>query len=351
MKKLLLFYSCVFALSFLFSCGNDDESVTIETTVEEDKANVQQSFDDMVSCVKEIRDSRSFSELFNNFLNMSDGEMMNEEWVNNITEGLESVFDFDHVENNNRFDMSHHAGMHIYNTSNNSWTKTTEFNDKVVFKFPSEPSASSNNVELVLDAFTDQLVTIDGENISMPKTMHAYMNVDGTKAFEFTLSKVTYADNAGYEMPVEFDASLFMDPMTLDVELSRMSNTSYDMGMSMKNSGFCDMSIRSQFELKDDDFENLDGDSFEKAAVQVNLGQLSFRTMGDLASLFAIEEPTDAQVNSLADLDLFFNDFKIADLQINEELETILLFYKDDSSENTDDLLNELEELLEDIFG
>ncbi len=351
MKKLLLFYSCLFALSFLFSCGNDDESVTMETTVEEDKANVEQSFDDLMSCVKEVRDSRSFSELFNNFLNMSDGEMLNEEWVSNLTESLESVFDFDHVENNNRFDMSHHAGMHVYNSSSNTWTKTNDVNDKVVFKFPSQPNATSNNVELILDAFTDQLVTIDGETMSMPKTMHAYMNVDGTKAFEITLSKVTYADNSGYQMPVELDASLFMDPMTLDVDVSRLSTTSYEMGMSMKNSGFCDMSIQSQFELKDDDFENLDMNSFEKAAVQVNLGQLSFRTMGDLASLIAIEEPSEAQVNSLADLDLFFDNFKIADLEINDELETILLFYKDESSENMDDILDELEELLEDIFG
>lgn len=370
MRSLVLLLS----LAMILSCNKDDDTMdissctdgiqngnetgvdcggdcgTCETTVEEDKANVDQTFDDLLTCTMEIRDSRSFTELFKNFLNMSDGEMLNEAWVEDVTEGLEAVFDFEDVEDNMRFDLSHHAGTHVFNQSNSSWTKMSDVSDKVILKFPSEPNVNVNNVELIMDTYTDQLVNIDGESMSLPKTMHVSVNIDAAKAFEFTLSKVTYAENSGSDIPVELDASLFMDPITLNVDVNRLSSTSFDMGMTLINDGKCDMSINSQFELKDDNFDNLEMNSFESAAVQVNLGQLSFRTTGDLAGLLAIEEPTEAQVNSMMDLDLFYNDFKIADIESKDDLETLLLFYKDGSSENTDDLFQDIEELLEDFF-
>ena len=326
MKNLFLPFIILLSFATIFSCANDDDdTMIVETTVEDDKANVQQSFDDLVSCVQEVKDSRSFTELFTNFLNMSDGEVMNEAWVNSLTEELESVFDFDHVETNSAFVMAHHAGSHIYNASTSTWSKINDVSDRIVLRFPSQPNQMNNNVEFVLDDFSDKVVEIDGESMSLPTSMHAYINVDQSKIFELTLSKITYADNSGFQIPVEIDASLFMEPVTLDFDVSRLSTTSYEMGFSLTNDGICDMSIQSQVELEDDDFENLDMNSIDRAAVQVNLGKLSFRTMGDLASLLAIEEPTDDQINSMSDVDLFFNDLKIADIEINDDMETILL--------------------------
>ena len=373
MKNLLKSLMLLFSLTLLISCGNDDEMnqscsdgiqngtetgidcggdcATCVTTVEEDKANVQQSFDDLVSCTKEIRDARSFTELFRNFLDMSDGDVLNEEWIEDVFEGLEFVFDFDHVENNNRFDLAHHAGTHIFDANTVSWQKISDVLDEVVLKFPSDANSNTNNVELTLDLYTDEFVVIDGENLSLPKTIHVVMNIDGLKTFEISVSKVTYAENSGFQLPVELEATLFMDPMTLDINVSRLSTTAYDMSMTLNNGLLCDIGISAQFELKDDDFENLDEDGVENAAVQVNLGQLSFRTMGDLASLIAIEDPTESQFNSLLDVDLFFQDAKIGDVEINEDMETILIFYKDNTSENTDGFLMDMEDILAEFFG
>jgi len=209
----------------------------------------------------------------------------------------------------------------------------------------------TNNAELVIDNYSDELVTIDGETISLPKSVHALINIDGIKTFEITVADIVYADNTGYQIPVQGKVTFFMDPMTIDLDVSRLSTTSYEMGMSLKGGNLCDIALNAQAELKDDDFENFDNDGFETAAVQITLGDLSIRTMGDLAGLLALDDPTETQVNSLTDLDLFYQDVKIADLEYSEAMETILIFYKDGTSENFDDIISDLEEILEDLFG
>ena len=351
MKNLLLYLMLLCPILFLTNCGDDDVAPIVETTVEEDKANVDQTLDDVLKCTEDIRDGRSLTEVFDNFLNMSDGESMNEEWVTNIFEELERVVDFEKIDENMTFDLAYHAGTHTYNASTGKWAKANNVTDKVVLNFPSSPDSNTNNVEFVIDTYTDEVVTIDGETMSLPKSFHALLNIDNAKAVELTLSNITYAQNSGFQIPVEISASLFLDPMNVNLEVSRMSDTSFDMTMSMDNDKICDVELASQFELTSADFENLDMDSFEKASLQINVGQMSFKTMGNLASLIAMEEPTDSEINSMADFDLFFNDFKIADIEINDEMETILILYKDASTGNMDSFLERMGEIMENLFG
>jgi len=376
MKKLLMNLMVILSLAVVFSCGKDDDEMMIienctdgiqngtetgvdcggdcspcVTTVEEDKENVQRSFDDLTGCAMEVRDARTFTELFQNFLGMTDGEIMNEEWVNDVTGGLEEVFDFDHVEENSGFDMAFHAGTFVYNANTSSWNKVSDVSDRVVLQFPSNPDATTNNVELVLDRYTDELVTMDGESVSLPTTMHAALTIDGNMAFEISLDNITYSDDSETQLPTSMTASVFMDPINLEIDLSSSSATAYEMGMSIQNSGLCDVSVQTQFELADTDMNTMDMASFNQAAVQINLGRLSFRTMGDLASVLELEDPTDSQINSMVDLDLFFEEFKIADIEINDDMETILLLYKDGSTEEANSLLEDIEEILAEFFG
>ena len=335
-------------------CGGDCDDC--ETTVEDDKANIQQTFDNLFDCTSDFKDSRAVTVLFRNFLNLSDGEVINEDWIEDLTDDLEEVIDFDHVEDNSRFDLAYHAGTHIYDAANETWLKTNNVTDKMIFQFPSEPSLSTNNAELVIDSYSDQAVTIDFETNFLPSAMHAYMEVDGTNAFEITVSNVTYADNANYQLPVEVSAQLFMDPMMMDIELTRVSTTEYEMDMSFSDGNICDIGVAAQFELTDDDFENFSEESIAKVDVQVNIGELSVRTLGDVAALFKLDDdPTEAQINSFLDLDVFFQDLKIADLEYDEAEENFVLFYKDASSESAanyiDSFLEEIEALIVEFTG
>lgn len=335
-------------------CGG--ECAACVTSVAEDKANIQRTFDDLLMCTQDIKDSRAVTVLFKNFLNMSDGEALNEDWIEDMTEDLEGVVDFEHIEDNSRFDLSYHAGTHIFNGISQTWLKTNNVSDKMIFQFPSEPNLMGNDAELIIDMYEDKQVTIDGETMFLPTAMHAVMNVDFEKVFEITISKVTYADNAGYQLPVELNAQLFMDPMEMDIEVTRVSTTEYEMGMNFSDGKLCDIRVNAQMELEDDDFENFSEDGFDKIAVQVNVGQLSIRTLGDVAGLFGLDDdPTETQINAGLDLDMFFEDIKIADLEINEDMETVLIFYKDgtfeDSSVFYDGFWNDVSSLWSEFFG
>ncbi len=335
-------------------CGGDCDAC--ETTVDEDKANIQKTFDDLLNCTSDIKDSRAVTVFFRNFLDLSDGEALNDNWIEDLTEELEGVIDFEHIEENVRFDLSYHAGIHIYDAASKTWLKTNNVSDKVIFQFPAEPSATSNNVELVLDMYSDQSVTIDGETNFLPNAMHAYMDIDGSTVFEVTVSKVVYADNANYQLPVEISAQLFMDPMTMDIEVTRTSTNEYEMDMNFSDGNLCDIKVAAQLELTDDDFENISEESVEKVAIQVNVGELSIRTLGDVAQLFKLDDDaTESQINSFLDLDMFFQDLKIADLEVNEDMETVLVFYKDGSFEDSavfyDGFWNDVTSLWSEFFG
>lgn len=335
-------------------CGGD--CPTCETTVEEDKANIQKTFDDLLMCTQDIKDSRAVTVLFRNFLNLYDGDVLNEDWIEDMTEELEDVIDFEHVEDNSRFDLAYHAGTHIFNATDQTWLKTNNVTDKMIFQFPAEPNATANNAELIIDMYADKQVTIDSEEMFLPTAMHAAMNVDAEKVFEITVSKITYADNAGYQLPVEISAQLFMDPMEMDIEVSRLSTNEYEMGMNFSDGNLCNIGIAMQVELADDDFENLSEDAIEKVAVQVNVGELSIQTLGDVASLFKLDDdPTETQINSALDLDVFFQDLKIADLEINEDMETVIIFYKDTSFEDSsvfyDGFWDDISSLWTEFFG
>ena len=334
-------------------CGGDCNPC--ETTVEEDKANIQKTFDDLLMCTQDIKDSRAVTVLFKNFLNMSDGEALNEDWISDLSEELEDVVDVQHIEDNSRLDLAYHAGTHIYDATSETWSKTNDVSDRMIFNFPASPTATTNNVELVMDMYEDKMVTIDNEEMFLPTAMHAAMNIDGIRTFEITVSKVTYADNAGYQLPVEIEAELFMDPMEMSISVLRGTTTFYQGDIEFSDGNLCDIEMRVQLELEDDDFENLTEESIKTLGVRVNVGKLSIETLGDIATLITLDDPTDTQVNNLLDLDVLFDNMKIADLEVNQDMETVIIFYKDGTSEDSsvfyEGFLDDLEAIWTEFFG
>lgn len=355
MKK-SLFYGLLLSLSVIaMSCGDDPtcfdgeqngnetgidcggDCTPCETTVSEDQANVQKTFDDLLMCVSDFKNSRSIDIFFRNFLNLSDGEVFNDNWIDDLTSDLEDVIDVDHIEENARLDLNYHAGTHLYNHTTQSWDKVNDVNDKMIFLFPSDPAQSTNNVELIMDKYEDKEVMIDGESAFVPTAAHVVMNVDNQKLMEVNLDNVVYADNQDFEIPVEISAAIFMDPLNIAIEVERTSTTEYKLDASIEDGASCQIGLEIEVELKDDDFENLTEDGFEKVHVKVNVGQMTIQSLADIAGLIAIgdDDISDTQLNSLLDIDALFDGIKIADIEISEEQETVLIFYKDLSSEDS----------------
>ena len=139
-------------------CGGDCNECDTDTSVSEDRDNIQTTLDNILSCVTDLKQSRATQTLLRDFLRMSDGEVLNEDWIDDLTDELEEVVDDDHVEDNNRLDFAFHSGTHQYIHSSNSWQKVNNTSN-IVFEFPSGRTENTNNAILSMDRYEDNLVT------------------------------------------------------------------------------------------------------------------------------------------------------------------------------------------------
>ncbi len=336
-------------------CGGDCPLCPVETTVAEDIENIKSSFNQMLSCVDDFKNSTTTDVMFRKFLKMSDGEVLNENWLEDLTDELDEVIDGEHIDDNSRIDLSYHSGTYQYVQTSKSWQKINNVTDEVVFRFPSDETQNTNNVELRIDKYEDQQVLIDGERLFLPTEIHVIMTVDSQKLMEFNLDNIEYASNSNFEIPVSLNANLFIAPMDIAMSVSRVSATEFSASIIANDGQSCNMGIEIDIELSDDDFENINEDSVEKAHVKINAGALTVQSIADLGSLIAIDDPTENQFNSLLDLDVLFNGIKIADLEYDEDNEVMNIYYKDltveDSFNYVESFLGDLEEMVKEFTG
>lgn len=334
-------------------CGGD--CAACETTVAEDKENIQYTLDNMLVCVEDMTSARAIDILMRDFFQVSDGESYNQDWVDNLSSNFENVFDFQHITDNGRFNLAHHAGRYYFDHATQAWAKTPLPSGIITVGFPTTPDHTENNAVFVIDDYTDQSINLSGDDVFGPKTIHAQLNVDNLKLFELTVGNVTYAENTSFEMPVEIDASLYLDPMTISLDVTRNSSTEFFGILSMNDGSACRMSLETDLTLTDDDFENLTNDSFEKIHGKLKVGDLTVESLAGLAELIKLDEPDESTVNSLLDLDVLFKDLKIADLEYSEAEESFILYYKDATSESAgnyiDSFLEEMEAIIVEFTG
>lgn len=189
-----------------------------ETTVDEDKENIQTTLDNMLVCVDDMTSSRAIDILLRDFFQISDGESYNEEWTNNLSSNFENVFDFEHIDESGRFNVEHHTGRYFYDHAAGQWSKAATINNLVIVQFPTSPDKTENDANFVIDNYKDQSITLDGEDVFAPSEIHAVLAVSGNVLFELSLDKVVYDENSTFEIPVEIDANLFMDPMDISLD-------------------------------------------------------------------------------------------------------------------------------------
>ena len=361
----LSIFAVVLACMSIVSCSKDPAPGTdpevdpgmdpVETTVEEDKENIQTTLDNMLVCVDDMTSARAIDVLLRDFFEVSDGEAYNEEWTNDLTANFEGVFDFEHIEENERFNILHHGGRYYYDHTTQSWAKGQAQLDFVTVQFPTSPDLTENNANFVIDLYVDQAIILDGEEVYAPSRIHARLDVDNARLFELNVANVTYDENSSFEIPVEIDANLFLDPMEMSLDVVRNSSTEFNAVIGFNDGNSCNMSFEADIALMDDDFENLTEESIEKLHAKVRIGDLSIQSLAGLADLISQDDPDESTINSLLDLDVLFKDLKIADLEYDEAEENFVLFYKDASSESAasyiDDFLEKMEAMVVEFTG
>lgn len=365
--------SILLAVLLIFACKDDpvepdpvnpdpvedpmeDPIEPVETTVEEDQQNIQGTFNDGIACAQEMKSGKMVTSLLREFIDLSDGESLHEEWIDTIFTNLDQVIDVESVENNNRFDIGFFEGTYTFNIADYTWTKNNNLNDKIEINFPSSPLKNSNNAQISLENYTDKNVIINQESVWLPKQLDAKITADGEDIIRVNLNNIEYANNADFEIPIAIDLSVYMNPFEMNLIVDRINPTNFEIDMDFVSDN-CAMGVKATIELEDDDFENLNENSFKSMTVEANINDLKIQSLTGLGELLKLSDDdyTENEINTLLDLEVLFNDLKIADLRFDEEAESLILVYKDSSEEDSaiyyEPFLNQLEALVQEFTG
>lgn len=331
--KFSIFIGLVF-IGFLSSCEKDDTtSGGSSTTIVEDKENIKATFDNTLVCVEQLKDGDFFQSMMQ-FLQLQNGNFINEDWVENMFDEMEDVVDLEWVDQNNRFSLAQYKGNYTWNISSKSWTKTSS--NEIIINFPSEKSKTSNNCSFKISEYTDKEFTVDNDKVYLPTALKAKLVKDGTEMFNVNM-QCTY-NATGLPVPTDATITIVLNPHTYTFKMKRLTNTQFELSASMFSGSGCATSLNTKIALANSDYENLDlDDDINNITFDFNKGDINVNGVWDVKTFNSISNPTTADINNTINFVVKYKQQKIGDLKFKDlgNQRELFIFYKDQSSENT----------------
>ncbi|MEX2477889.1 MAG: hypothetical protein WD357_05600 [Gracilimonas sp.] len=360
MKRNIIFGLLIFSMGVFFSCGetstdsnsneqDPEDPITEETTVAEDKINIENSLDNTIALLRDLENGKFLSTL-ETFVGASSGEFSSDDWVEDVFAGLEDFVDTQSIEDNYRFDFNTHSGVYVYNISNENWSKASSSNN-IVLEFPSSENKSSNDLTLTISDFSDVSVNLEGESYYLPNKIDILVEQDGEAIFHFDLNKLLYSNDPDLPLPTAIDLSLMMSPFTHTVSYSKNSSTNYALDIGVLNGEDVVTGFQLEVELAHDNYDNLEEEDIEKIKGLIKLtSDLTVQFDIDSGTLFSLNDPSENQINSLVTAEVLFKEVLIGELEYSEVEEDIMIVYKDGSSESSSRYYEDFLDQLETVF-
>ncbi|WP_424963737.1 thrombospondin type 3 repeat-containing protein [Ekhidna sp.] len=336
--------------------GIGDVCDPVPTTVEQDKDHIQASLDATLDCIKTFESGLAIETVLTDFMGIVDGDTLHLEWIDTLTNRLPDVMP---VSEKNGLDMDAFEGTYTFNPADTSWTKSGDQNGRIVLNFATSPDLNSNNAVLTIENYSDTEVSIGEEPIYLPTSVDVSLVVDGTEIITIDLNSVEYANNADFQIPIAIDLGVYVNPYSLSLVVDNISGTEFSLDLDFADdTDVCSTGIHAEVKLDGNDYQNLTEQSLLKATFALYSNDLSIQSTDGIAQILQLEDPTAAQINEFLNLEVLYQDFKIADIVLeDDEMDGIivLLEYKDESSEDAanyyEDFIDELETLFTSYFG
>ncbi len=336
--------------------GIGDVCDPVPTTVEQDKDNIQASLDATLDCILTFENGLAIETVLTDFMGISNGDTVNLVWIDSLVSRLGEVAP---QTEESRFDIDLFEGTYTFNPSDTSWTRAEDQTAKVVINFATSPDKNSNNATLTISNYSDTEVDINESIMYLPTSVDISLVVDGQDVITVDLNHVEYATNAGFQIPVEIDLGLYVNPYSLSLVVDRPSNLEFVLDLDFSDDDdVCATGIHAEVELASDDFQNLTEKDLLKATFALYSNDMAIQSNGGIAEILQITDPTVAQINSFLDLEILINNIKIADVIFEDDGMDgviVLLEFKDESTVDAatyyDDFILELESIFESYFG
>jgi hypothetical protein len=350
------------------------ETVAIlETTVEEDKVNITNSFENIVSCMSTMKDGDLMT-AFVDFADISNGEALDEDFVEDLFENMDdAIEEIDFPEDDDRLPFESFTGTWSYKISNSTWSHVNSPSNKIIVKFPSDKYQTSNNVTASLSDYKDKKYVIDLENVWLPESFELAIFKDDVKLAELDLNDLDLEQSNDLPIPTNLDVSLYLKPFTFDFKEQRTSSKEFTAELRFDDGSNCDYVLNSKLVLAHDDYENIADEDIVSLGGFFRHNEMKMEYFLSLGEIFEIDnandELSDDDMNNNMAIKLFMSGSKIGDITINTTSEEIddgwggytetstdfIITYKNGESDNAnvyiDPFIEDLENLFESITG
>ncbi len=356
MKKFWLFL--VFSLlgiSMFTSCKDDekDPAVPVETTVAEDKANINASIGQLEVNFESFKTGVSFKEV-DSFIYKVNNEALTEEWLDSMMTEIDDVIDLSLIDANSRFTYGSYKGKYIWSNSSNEWTK--EANANIIVSFPSNRILVVNDCELGILSYTDSPYTIDAEQIYLPTAASMYLTKDNVKLLGLDMSASFNAQG----FPEAANLEVYAKPITMSAALTKNTDSKYTITGSLVEesnpSNSFSVSAAVTFENDITAYTDMDDAIVNNVQLSLSQGALSIAGSIDVKTLDALDggltEPTVTEINACLNLAVLYNEANIGTIKVVEVAgeKEVFIVYKDQTQENTsifyESLVNSVESLM-----
>ena len=359
MKKITNLFLII--LLVVSGCKKEDDPVVnnntnnnTSTTISQDKQNITNTFESMESCVNSLKNGYGATTL-KNFLNLEEGEVLAEDWIEDMLDNIDDLLDLDAIDDNSKFDYSGNVGTYTWIQSSQSWTKNSNTN-KIIINFPATEWNQSNDAVFTFQSYSDISLFYDGENIFAPTSVIADLYVDGIKVFDINGS---YSYDLGNAIPIPTNiyTTLTFTPYIITISAQRITSKEFEADITITNNSGCITTLHADVRIAHDDYENLE----ETDIVEVNtiLVHDNMKIEGYMdGSLLGYDDPSNTQINAMTDVDLFYTNTKIGELifQTNSDNDDkVNIIYMDGSSEDVetyyDPFVTNIEQILFPFMG
>ena len=382
MKKII--FALIPILLLALSCKKDKLSKTtdtatetgtetsivpvLKTTVEEDKVNISNSFENIVSCMSTMKDGDLMT-AFVDFANISEGEALDEDFVEDLFENMDDAIDeIDYSEDEDRLPFESFRGTWSYKRSTRTWSHSNYPLNKIIVKFPSDKYQLSNNVTVSLSDYKDKKYDYDMDNVWLPESFEFSLKKNGVELAKLDLNDLELDESNELPIPTNLDVSLFLKPFTFSFSGERTSSKKFTAEVRFDDGSNCEYVANSNLVLKHDDYENILDEDIVSLGGFVSHNEMKMQYFLKLGEIYEInnasDELTDDDMNNNMTLKLFMSGQKIGDVTFNTTSEEIddgwggytetstdfIITYKNGDSDNADVYLEPFVQDLENLF-
>ncbi|MFT5647993.1 MAG: hypothetical protein ACI976_002689 [Aureispira sp.] len=338
----------LFFVAILFSNCTDKTDTVIETTVEQDKENIENLFNDVITEAQALENGCAV-QAFDAFLNLNQGSALNSNWAELLYNSLEAEAGITTYQTG-KFDFASYVGTYTWNIGSQTISSTNSPTDKIVVEFPEDMGATANTIVATADYYTDEMVMYNSYQYWLPTSFFAAAQINNEECISAKLVSATY-DNTSFQIPVTMELEIKLSPYVFEITATRTAAAEVTVVLKAKNNGEEKFSLVADLVYKNANYQTLNYfNDCESASGEFTFGDFKMPYTADFKTARSLFNPTSTQVNALFDADIFYKGSEIANLDYAKDAQgytDLLIVYKDETSEDVETYYNDFLDRLE----